>query len=89
MVSFTEAASILWNTPTISNKEGLKMIDCFQINHETNLMYVYVVVYPLPWPLLVGGSPMFPLVVHQPAFSVHLASSVVTPAGVCVPHIQG
>ena len=26
-----------------------------------------VVVYPLPWPLLVGGSPMFPLVVHQPA----------------------
>ena len=28
---------------------------------------VVVVVYPLPWPLLVGGSPMFPLVVHQPA----------------------
>ena len=28
-----------------------------------------------------GGSPMFPLVVHQPAFSVHLASSAVTPAG--------
>ena len=34
----------------------------------TVLWYVVVVVvYPLPWPLLVGGSPMFPLVVHQPA----------------------
>ena len=32
-----------------------------------------------------GGSPMFPLVVHQPA---SLASSAVTPAGVC-PQIQG
>ena len=31
---------------------------------------------------------MFPLVVHQPVFSVHLASSAVTPAGVC-PQIQG
>ena len=26
-----------------------------------------VVVYPLSCPLIVGGSPMFPLVVHQPA----------------------
>ena len=25
-----------------------------------------VVVYPLPWPLLVGGSPIFPPVDHQP-----------------------
>ena len=32
-----------------------------------------------------GGSPMFPLVVHQPA---SLASSAVTPAG-SVPQIQG
>ena len=33
-------------------------------------MYILhvVVVYPLPWPLLVGGSPMIALVVHQPAY---------------------
>ena len=28
-----------------------------------------------------GGSPMFPHVVHLASFSVHLASSAVTPAG--------
>ena len=33
---------------------------------------------PTPMTLASGGSPMFPLVVHQP---VHLASSAVTPAG--------
>ena len=35
-----------------------------------------------------GGSPMFPLVIHQPASPSHLASSAVTPGGVC-PQIQG
>ena len=33
---------------------------------------------PTPMALASGGSPMFPLVVHQPAY---LASSAVTPAG--------
>ena len=28
---------------------------------------LFVVVYSLPWPILVGGSPIFPFVVHQPA----------------------
>ena len=35
-----------------------------------------------------GGSPMFTLVVPPASFSVHLASSAVTSAGVC-PQIQG
>ena len=39
-----------------------------------------VVVYPLPWPLLVGG-PIFPLVVHQLASPSFWASSAVTPSG--------
>ena len=33
---------------------------------------------PTPMTLASGGSPMFPLVVHQPAY---LSSSAVTPAG--------
>ena len=37
---------------------------------------------PTPMTLPSGGSPIFLLVVHQPAsFSNHLASSAVTPAG--------
>ena len=35
-----------------------------------------------------GGSPMFPACGPPASFSVHLASSAVTPAGVC-PQIQG
>ena len=39
-----------------------------------------VVVYPHA--LLVGGSPIFPIVIHRElSFSVHLPSSSVTPAG--------
>ena len=39
-----------------------------------------VVVYPLPWPLLVGESDV-PACGPPASFSVHLASSAVTPAG--------
>ena len=47
---------------------------------ERKLSSRHVVVYPLPWPLLVGGvrcSRLCP----PASFSVHLASSAVTPAG--------
>ena len=42
--------------------------------------YDTVVVYPLPWPLLVGESDV-PACGSPASFSVHLASSAVTPAG--------
>ena len=40
-----------------------------------------VVVYPLPWPLLVGGVRCSRACGPPASFSVHLASSAVTPAG--------
>ena len=45
-----------------------------------------VVVYPLPWHLVVGECDV-PACGPPTSFSVHLASSAVTPAGVC-PQIQ-
>ena len=47
---------------------------------DTRVRYV-VVVYPLPWPLLVGGVRCSSLGGPPASFSVHLASSTVTPAG--------
>ena len=47
-----------------------------------NVLCCCVVVYPLPWPSLVGGVRCSRLVVHQPASpSICLSSSAVTPAG--------
>ena len=43
--------------------------------------YVVVVVYPLPRPLLGGGESDVPACGPPASFSVHLASSTVTPAG--------
>ena len=43
-----------------------------------SLKFVVVVVYPFPWPLLVGWSPILPFVGHQPASPTICA---VTPTG--------
>ena len=43
-----------------------------------NVIHYACCCLPTPMTLASGGSPMFPLVVHQPAY---LASSAVTPAG--------
>ena len=49
---------------------------------SSDLQLVVVVVYPLPWPLLVGGGESdIPACCPPANFSVHLASSAVTPVG--------
>ena len=45
------------------------------------MAHIVVVVYPLPWPLLSGGESDVPACGPPASFSVHLASSAVTPAG--------
>ena len=60
----------------IINDNGEKFVNfCFNNN------CVIVVVYPLPWPLLVGGESDVSACGPPASFSVHLASSAVTPAG--------
>ena len=51
----------------ISTSAGPKISPKRYTLYLLQIIHVVVVVYPHPWPLLVGGSPMFPLVVHQPA----------------------
>ena len=56
---------------------------CFGFRGELGFLNCddVVVVYPLPWPLLVGGESDVPACGPPASFSVHLASSAVTPAG--------
>ena len=60
---------------------------CYTTNIPTDpqmrpaLEYACCCCLPTPMTLASGGSPMFPLVVHQPASPSFLASSAVTPAG--------
>ena len=56
------------------------MMIIITINIIFTVITIVVGVYPLPWPLLVVGESDLS-VCGQPSFSVHLASSSVTPAG--------
>ena len=53
-------------------------IDKYIYLHTINNVVLLFCCLPTPMTLASGGSPMFPLVVHQPAY---LVSSAVTPAG--------